>query len=108
MGDLGSYVVIEHSVYGEKFYSIYAHLDEAFTDMLGAQVDAGTQIGTMGLTPVDAGFEDHLHFEIRTALHVNVSEDGDVTLPTGHTSYWIESPSDQKKWVDLSASELFD
>lgn len=107
-GNFGSFAVIEHSVYSEKFYSVYAHLDETFTDMLGTQIDAGTQIGTMGKTPESADFVVHLHFEIRTALNVNVNEDGSVTLPTDHSSYWIEAPSDSNKWVDLSASELFD
>jgi len=58
----GNRVVIEHTIHGRVFFSVYAHL-HAVTVRVGDVVAQGQQIGTMGNTGSSTG--THLHFEIR-------------------------------------------
>ncbi len=55
----GNSVVIEHF---PGVYGLFYHLDEINVE-LGAQVEAGTRIGTVGSTGVSTG--PHLHWEVR-------------------------------------------
>lgn len=69
----GKYVVVRHVWEGSPFYSLYAHLNEVWTDS-GAAVEQGDPIGLLGYT--GAGINRaraHLHFEI--AMLVNWSFD---------------------------------
>ncbi len=82
---LGNYIIIEHDVYGKKFYSVYAHLGKSDTDTgilvsKGEIVDVDTQIGatgnTKGESPGSASEQErqsHLHFEVRTPANVNLA-----------------------------------
>ena len=73
----GLYMVIEHDVYGVKYYSVYAHLDEALVTE-GQVVDPSTEIAKMGGTTgmnddgsLITGTAVHLHFEVRRANNIN-------------------------------------
>ena len=62
VGQFGTYgltIVLEH---GNGYYSVYSHLESAEVK-LGASVDKGRVIGTVGGQNSDYG--PHLHFEIR-------------------------------------------
>jgi murein hydrolase activator len=62
VGQFGTYgltIVLEH---GNGYYSVYSHLESADVK-LGASVDKGRSIGTVGGQNSDYG--PHLHFEIR-------------------------------------------
>jgi murein DD-endopeptidase MepM/ murein hydrolase activator NlpD len=62
VGQFGTYgltIVLEH---GNGYYSVYSHLETAEVK-LGASVDKGKVIGTVGGENSDYG--PHLHFEIR-------------------------------------------
>jgi murein hydrolase activator len=62
VGQFGTYgltIVLEH---GNGYYSVYSHLESADVK-LGASVDKGRVIGTVGGQNSDYG--PHLHFEIR-------------------------------------------
>jgi len=69
----GNYVMIEHVIDSEKFYSIYAHLQTA-TVQEGVQVDNNTQIGEMGGTNSWGEGDPHLHFEVRKSTNVDLSD----------------------------------
>jgi murein DD-endopeptidase MepM/ murein hydrolase activator NlpD len=78
--DFGNYILIEHDVYGEKFYSIYAHLGAISDGVSGILVVPGTVVNTsiqIGSTGNTTGGENtmnpHLHFEIRTSVNVNLA-----------------------------------
>lgn len=100
--DAGRYVLIEHDVYGEKFYSVYVHLDTQ-TVKKGQMVDENTQIGTMGNTTTwPEGVAVHLHFEVRKAGNV------DLTEPYGNPFYgkkWYVKDWEElhQNYVDLSS-----
>ena len=90
----GRFVIVEHIVYGIRFYSVYAHNTE-ITAQDGRLVTAGTQIATMG----DTGTESvHLHFEIRRSTNVDL----DARHPFIGRVYWPSTARQLKAcFVDL-------
>jgi RHS repeat-associated protein len=95
-GDFGKKVVIEHKVFGFKFYSIYAHLS-ATTAIQGSAISAGGQVGLMGNTPWESG-EIHLHFEVRQVLNVKLDDQGNYKgLPTNADSYWPDTSEEMSQ-----------
>jgi murein DD-endopeptidase MepM/ murein hydrolase activator NlpD len=102
-GDFGIKVVIEHNVFGYKFYSIYAHFSSTSNGLaVGQTIHVGDPIGIMGRTPFATG-DIHLHFEVRTSNNVNLDNEGDyLSLPVSATSYWADSYKDlQLNWVNI-------
>jgi RHS repeat-associated protein len=69
--DFGKYVLIEHDVYGGKYYSVYAHLSAQYVAQ-GDIVDDTTAIGAMGQSGTD---NIHLHFEVRKPTNVDLTQD---------------------------------
>ena len=95
--NFGDYVVVEHDVYGIMLYSVYTHLDERGVEV-GDVIEAGTVIGSMGNTNGQGANNVHLHFEIRTAVNVDLDADGN---PFGG-NYWADSDEElHQSWVDL-------
>ncbi|CAD5990813.1 Peptidase_M23 domain-containing protein [Agreia sp. COWG] len=65
-GGYGCYVIIDHTVNGMKFASLYGHMQcNSITVSKGDTVKVGEQIGKVGSTGTSTGA--HLHFEIHTA-----------------------------------------
>lgn len=85
-GNFGKFIVIEHDVYGVKLYSVYAHLDTQSV-FLGDTVDNTTQIGTMGQSGTN---NVHLHFEVRKAVNVDLSQDN----PFHAKVWWPRTPTE--------------
>lgn len=63
MGSYGNVVMVTHSINGQIYTTLYAHLS-GFTSSVGQQVSRGEQIAKMGSTGRSTG--PHLHFEIHT------------------------------------------
>ncbi|WP_427109462.1 murein hydrolase activator EnvC family protein [Lysinibacillus xylanilyticus] len=57
----GNVVIITHSVDGQIYTTVYAHLN-SFNVSVGSEVSQGQQIATMGMTGRVTG--PHLHFEV--------------------------------------------
>ena len=81
--DFGNYVMVEHELYDNKFYSIYAHLgterNSGVFVGVGEDVNSDTIIGTTGKTKGDDMVPAHLHFEVRTAGNVNLASSGSIS-----------------------------
>lgn len=58
----GQLVILEHRFPGQALYTLYAHLSRLEV-AAGQSVDAGEQIGAVGMT--GSAFGNHLHFEVR-------------------------------------------
>lgn len=58
---LGTVVVIDH---GNSVVAKYCGLESQTTVKSGETVKAGTELGTLGIIPIESADESHLHFEI--------------------------------------------
>lgn len=64
----GHYVVVEHVLHsGDKVYSLYAHLDDVPSVVVGERVGPDTVLGGMGASGGGSGGTVHLHLEVRTS-----------------------------------------
>ena len=101
--DWGKYVMVEHNIDGQNFYSIYAHLSSAIVEE-GTLVDNNTQIGEMGGTLDGGGHTDpHLHFEVRKSANVDLAKDN----PFRGKVWWPKSKIElAKNFVDLGATNF--
>lgn len=65
-GDYGPTLILEHTVAGSMFHTLYGHLSR--TSLSGPLKDktirAGQRIGWLGATTENGGWPPHLHFQI--------------------------------------------
>ena len=69
--DYGGTIVLHHETgEGDRFYTLYGHLDPASIIGLAAgdSVSAGQQIATLGASDVNGGWQPHLHFQMAHLL----------------------------------------
>ncbi len=67
MLDYGPTIILEHQIEPNiKFYTLYGHLNpKSLTKLeIGANIDKGTQIGSIGNLKINGGWAPHLHFQI--------------------------------------------
>jgi hypothetical protein len=72
--DYGCTVVVRHwddKVLDQKYYSVYAHLNEGSLPALWTLVDVNRPIGSMGKTGIGSNDIVHLHFALRGSDQVN-------------------------------------
>ena len=95
---MGNTVIIEHNIYGVKYYSVYGHFgenkllnDNNFWDN-GIRIRVGQNVGystIIGLTgnskPGCSDCQNHLHFEVRYPSNINLSNSSD---PLQGMRYW--------------------
>ncbi|WP_299549919.1 peptidoglycan DD-metalloendopeptidase family protein [Seonamhaeicola sp.] len=65
-GDYGPTIILQHTVNGEVFYTLYGHLSlESFHNLkVGQTFKKGQQIATLGDETVNGNYPPHLHFQI--------------------------------------------
>jgi len=100
--DLGLKVVLEHNVFGHKFYSVYAHLSYIDPNLTRGQfVTAGTVLGLMGNTSYPEG-AIHLHFEVRKSANIRWNDQRHTIVTGDSKSYWALSYEDMiTKFLNL-------
>ena len=66
LGDYGPVIILEHTIEGFTFHTLYGHLSEEslFEKEIGQIVKKGEQIGNLGLPPINGDYAPHLHFQI--------------------------------------------
>lgn len=66
LGDYGPVIILEHTIDGFTFHTLYGHLSEEslFGNEIGQIVKKGEQIATLGLPPINGDYAPHLHFQI--------------------------------------------
>ncbi len=66
LGDYGPAIILEHTISGVTFYTLYGHLSLESLDgkAEGQKVTKGEVIGTLGAPPVNGDYAPHLHFQI--------------------------------------------
>lgn len=65
-GDYGPTIILEHSLDGETFYTLYGHLSRESLVGLepGDRIGRGGLIGEIGAPPINGDWPPHLHFQI--------------------------------------------
>lgn len=66
LGNYGPTIILEHSVNGNKFHTLYGHLSvESIEDIeIGDKFKAGDEIAALGNASVNDDYAPHLHFQI--------------------------------------------
>lgn len=66
LGDYGPTLILQHQVEDFIFHTLYGHLslDSLMDKKVGAFIQKGTQIATLGLPPINGDYAPHLHFQI--------------------------------------------
>ncbi|WP_111683837.1 peptidoglycan DD-metalloendopeptidase family protein [Winogradskyella tangerina] len=65
-GDYGPTIILKHKIEGNDFFTLYGHLSLASIKDLkvGAEVNRGEIIATLGTAEVNGDYPPHLHFQI--------------------------------------------
>ena len=65
-GDYGPTIILEHTMAGLRFYTLYGHLTKSSLERTrdGARVAAGPPIGWLGEPHETVGWPPHLHFQV--------------------------------------------
>lgn len=65
-GDYGPTVILEHEAEGERFWSLYGHLDPAVLGDLapGRELAAGEPFAALGGWPANGSWPPHLHLQL--------------------------------------------
>lgn len=66
-GAYGNHVMVSHTINGQAYTTVYAHLDR-LNVVKGQKVAKGGKIGTVGNT--GNSFGNHLHFEVHKNKYV--------------------------------------
>ncbi len=82
-GDYGPTIILEHTIKGMTFYSLYGHLSRHSLNNLkvGQTVEKNQIVSELGDFPDNGNWPPHLHFQVMTDLLGNVGDfPGVVTL----------------------------
>jgi len=92
LGDYGPTVILEHELYGTRFFTLYGHLSRTSLDELeeGDPLAAGTTVGEVGDIHENGGWPPHLHFQIICDL-----------LDQAGNFPGVAAPSERKLFLDL-------
>jgi murein DD-endopeptidase MepM/ murein hydrolase activator NlpD len=65
-GDYGTTIILQHSLHGAGFYTLYGHLNKASLNSIteGDKIAAGTQFAKFGQPPENGHWPPHLHFQV--------------------------------------------
>lgn len=65
-GDYGPTIILQHSIQGSVFYTLYGHLSLESLDGLsvGKEFAAGSVLATLGTPDINVNYAPHLHFQI--------------------------------------------
>lgn len=90
--DFGGLVILEHTMEGERFYTLYGHLSEDSIQRLqsGQKIAKGEEFADLGRPEENGGWTPHLHFQVIVDL---LGQSGE---------YWGVAPASQRDvWLSI-------
>lgn len=90
--DFGGLIILEHTLEGERFYTLYGHLSKASVQNLnpGDAIYQGVRFAELGGPEENGGWIPHLHFQLIT----------DMMGCSG--AYWGVAPASQREvWLSI-------
>ncbi len=69
-GDYGPTIILQHTLEGISFYTLYGHLSRSCLQGLsvGMQFNKGDEIATVGPFPENGNWPPHLHFQVIASM----------------------------------------
>lgn len=94
-GDYGPVIILQHSLDGFEFHTLYGHLSEdSLTGLAdGKAIAAGQQIARIGPRPVNGNWAPHLHFQLIRDMQGNRGDYPGVVRPA-ELDYYRENCPD--------------
>ena len=94
-GDYGPTVILEHSLAGRRFYTLYGHLARRTLDHLhiGQTLAGGEQIAWLGTPEENLGWPPHLHFQIITEIGDHQGDYPGVCRPAERAQWLARCPN---------------
>lgn len=82
--DYGPLIVLEHREEGQKFYTLYGHLnrDSLVQSVLGKVIKKGALLGWIGSPEENGNWAPHLHLQVITNLLGNTQNYPGVAFPS--------------------------
>ncbi|GGG49282.1 hypothetical protein GCM10011414_18890 [Croceivirga lutea] len=76
VGDYGPTIILEHTLEGYNFYTLYGHLSLASLDGLteGKEFKKGQKLATLGETAINVNYAPHLHFQLIKDVNNNYGD----------------------------------
>ena len=70
IGDYGPTIILEHTLAGNTFYTLYGHLNLECLESLyeGKIIETGGKIAEFGNYPINGNWSPHLHFQVITDM----------------------------------------
>ena len=95
LGDYGPTVILEHTLDGITFFTLYGHLSRDSLERLAAgdRLEPGDEVGAVGEHHENGGWPPHLHFQIITDLLDHTGDFPGVAAP-GTRTRWLELSPD--------------
>lgn len=105
-GDYGPTLILQHSLGGRIFYTLYGHLARESLDAspVDRVVEAGDVLGWLGAPEVNVGWPPHLHFQIITDLLDYIGDYPGVCRPS-EAAQWLARCPDPNLLLRLPAVE---
>jgi peptidoglycan LD-endopeptidase LytH len=93
-GDYGPTIILEHTLGGITFYTLYGHLgDETLPELeKGMPIEKGQQIATIGPYPVNGDWPPHLHFQVMLDMQGMQGDYPGVCTPADLESFKSNCP----------------
>jgi murein DD-endopeptidase MepM/ murein hydrolase activator NlpD len=103
-GDYGPTLILEHTLDGHSFYTLYGHLarESMAQSPVGREVAAGDVLGWLGTPEVNVGWPPHLHFQIITDLLDFIGDYPGVCAPS-QAAQWLARCPDPNLLLRLPA-----
>lgn len=103
-GDYGPTIVLEHTLDGCRFYTLYGHLarESLIASPVGRVLEAGELLGWLGTPEVNVGWPPHLHFQIITDLLNYVGDYPGVCRPS-EAEQWLSRCPDPNLLLRIPA-----
>ncbi len=103
-GDYGPTLIMEHTLNGRQFYTLYGHLarESLAASPVGRVLDAGELLGWLGTPEVNVGWPPHLHFQIITELLDYVGDYPGVCKPS-EAQQWLSRCPDPNLLLRIPA-----
>jgi murein DD-endopeptidase MepM/ murein hydrolase activator NlpD len=103
-GDYGPTVILEHSLQGERFYTLYGHLARPTLERTrtGQRVAAGELIGWLGEPHENVGWPPHLHLQVIRNLEGR-SGDYPGVCKFSERALWLERCPDPNLLLRIEA-----